>query len=103
MIYYLDDELMTRAELIEYLEWLCESDIKKELRNKLNDQVLTFMGKGYGQAFVWKKLDPIGYELEETATIKRFANRTIEELEVEANAKGTARLDYRLYELRVDK
>jgi hypothetical protein len=105
MIYYIDDELMNRADFMEYIEWLCEADIKKELRDKLNDQVLTFMGKGYGQAYVWKKLDPTGYELEETATIKRFAKRTVEDLEKEATASkdGTATMDYRLYDLRVDK
>lgn len=104
MKYFIDDfKPMNRDEFMEYLGWMVEVDVKRQLRDTLNNQSLIFMGKAYGQAFVWKQLDPVGYELEEDAAVKRYVKRIVEDLEQKAEKEGTATTDYRLYEIKVEK
>lgn len=104
MKYFIDTfEAKSRDIFLDYLMWMVERDVKKDLKEKLNNHNFSFMGKGYGQAYVWSMLDPEGYAKEEEASVRRYATEMLIELEREADKEGKALTEYRLYEIKVIK
>lgn len=104
MKYFIDTfEVKNRDDFLDHLMWMVERDVKKDLKDKLNHHTFSFMGKAYGQAYVWSVLDPEGYEKEQQASVKRYATDMLIELERQADKEGKALTEYRLYEIKVIK